>query len=778
MANRVTPAVLAMLLVGMSSGGFQTNALAQTRRGQTDSPETADAQQLSAQLFDGDETAAANAVSIAFAHAGVATSAPSAIVRDAVGPTLPMQVLPDETVSLARNIRENADHNGSSISLHDLGLLLVAEGWDVPDGMSPDSALASVLDEAVEQANQDPEAPQSFVPLFLQAIAERSSTGRTDFAFSNDPSSVQWSWLEVDLFLAANLRANVSYGDGSAGTPTAPAETPSPGSPDATGILVAAQAVTPSGLQCTAEDVDKLGWFKGPYLVGLDRASDKFLMDEIYEKLGLEGINKLGASKVMAMARLAAQLKTVKLTLTLDPVPPESGNDAHYSHDSTTDYVGVSTQVTVPEITKDERLRKLYECANSLGFVAPEDLQEQLKTWRVQYKFDRLGVHAAPLDHSPFIVEGVHADEFPDFGNFTAYLDPGGVHHFWLQMKRQADGAYPDGERHHAVMAVGATLQMSQPAEALWTLVKATIFPDKLPDAVPDLAVGFFKDTLYPTIYQPIDVIWETPNECTSPFPGNPNQAPPAGIDNPIDVGPVLGDHPSQGGGATPLPPAQSNTCEGLGTISYTAHSVGDGVHTPNDTSETQTWTLQQVTKAQQGGIHDVVSGRDWPATTYTVHATWTGSYSMKWFNPGTAPSHLGCTDGSGTGTGTNPNSIVNILFSFEPGSFHAYITPSSDGNVMQSTDVFTKCTATDTHGHAPGTTTYKWNTTAELPSTNGTEFLASSVDATPSAKPPYVLSGDLVMDESVVNNPRSPLYDPAGMRSEPSHWTWQFTLN
>jgi hypothetical protein len=154
---------------------------------------TAEARSIAERIVNGDDLDARLAMSEAFARAGVAISGSDSISRAAQSPTIPITLVPAELPGFVDATRAPIDDD-ARVPLDEVANWLHQDGWEIAPGQTPGAVLARVLDEAVSASRLDPQSPHSFVPLFLQALAERSAAAGSSFSFSHpEPLKIRLS---------------------------------------------------------------------------------------------------------------------------------------------------------------------------------------------------------------------------------------------------------------------------------------------------------------------------------------------------------------------------------------------------------------------------------------------------------------------------------------------------------------------------------------------------------------------------------------------------------
>ncbi len=143
----------------------------------------------------------------ALARGGISTMEGTTIITQAVGPRTSTYSLPIEAYHLAMEARHRA--TAGRLTLAQFGEMLRDFGWPFPPGSDPGLQLVQFLSIWVTEAQQDPENPHSFTPLFLAEMAKRQDPPVDLAAGSYSPEELRLTMLELQLFTAAFERAAV-----------------------------------------------------------------------------------------------------------------------------------------------------------------------------------------------------------------------------------------------------------------------------------------------------------------------------------------------------------------------------------------------------------------------------------------------------------------------------------------------------------------------------------------------------------------------------------------
>ncbi len=144
----------------------------------------------------------ARAAAEAFAWAGMATHTLKGVSQEASPPIAPI-VTPDFVTN--RAAQDYAKGPGAPrVSLEKVGEWLEHLGWK-PAKHPPAEALALLLSEWVKEATAHPQAPDSFVPLFL-ARSLKAGGGANVSQPGLPPNEITLTVLDLRLFLGAHLR--------------------------------------------------------------------------------------------------------------------------------------------------------------------------------------------------------------------------------------------------------------------------------------------------------------------------------------------------------------------------------------------------------------------------------------------------------------------------------------------------------------------------------------------------------------------------------------------
>jgi hypothetical protein len=332
-------------------------------------------------LYPRDLDDAANAVSEAFARAGMATVSIHGTMHQGVEPTIPFNLLDYEARVLADDARTRAE-GGYRLTLADLAWSMSDIDWTVPDGRLADEFLRDVVAELILEARADADDPHSFVPLLLQSLAEHAAPPRDLTDATARPDQIELSLLEAQLLIAAHLRGDRSYdlpvGSG-VGAPLLGA------AGDGAQRLMRVDLLV-SRTPCSDIE-DHLGPFKYLHLVSLDQVTGA-LMQKVYTKLGLSDRSQKAIGPILSLLKALAATGNLEFSAEADPI------EQHYSHAGEENEVTIITRADVkfdPYAT--ELMALAMDCLQALGFPAMADLKGELHKAKVDWDLRGLKGH-------------------------------------------------------------------------------------------------------------------------------------------------------------------------------------------------------------------------------------------------------------------------------------------------------------------------------------------------------------------------------------------------
>ncbi|HNJ33369.1 MAG TPA: hypothetical protein PK881_03935 [Leptospiraceae bacterium] len=340
-----------VLLSCFSIGLFETHALhSQAQESAQDA-----ANRIAATILSGtNEEQSRAAIREAFAWAGMSTRNSGTVVLGARLPDMPIYLDESEIEILL------ADAKGRKDGLFRMTLAELGESVNAPESVFPTDPpippgtvfRLSIL-MAVRAARQDPNNVHSFVPLFLDAMAQRSYRGR-DITNSRIPGNqFGLSLLEVQLLLSALMRT-------ARPTQSYPVERDLPGQ---------------RGQNVCSDLLDRTGDFNTPLRIAIRSAADvpfqsffKFVGDNSDPAAGAFLRNSSSVLKYAKMTGLMDKVMGVKYDFALNPIPAEQ----HYN-------VGSQTNVRASfkaSVTLNQRLTNrdnaALDCARLLGITVPD----------------------------------------------------------------------------------------------------------------------------------------------------------------------------------------------------------------------------------------------------------------------------------------------------------------------------------------------------------------------------------------------------------------------
>ncbi len=403
-------------------------------------------------LSGGGNDDAVAAVSEAFARAGIASIAADGTVSPAVEPTLPM-TLP---AFLARNLAADAAQRSQGsfrTTLADLATALSQGDWTLPAGQDPGTALLGVLRAAVTDAQASPQSPHSFVPLFLQAMAQAATPAADLSAQTTDPARVPLSLLETELLLTSQLRGNRSYPPDD--QPASRHETGDRLRAALAGWLsLALQSAAAAG-PCDAFE-DNLGAFKSVHLVALDKLSG-IPFDAFFERVGVVAVGKFAVTKFLTVLQILSTVGLPNLDVSVSP------SEQHYSHGDEQHQATWTASVSVPNLSagQDPAEQAVRDCLSTLGFALDSgQLQAAQKSWLVRWDIRGLGPPYAVRQHATV---GTDKNQFylPGGQNLAMQLGDAGRVQLVADMREESEEAHQNGIERHDTAWVAAKLDTS-----------------------------------------------------------------------------------------------------------------------------------------------------------------------------------------------------------------------------------------------------------------------------------------------------------------------------
>jgi hypothetical protein len=442
-------------------------------------------------LYPRDLDDAADAVSEAFARAGMATVSMQGTIREAVAPTIPFNLLDYEARVLADDARARAD-GGYRLTLADLAWAMSDIDWTVPDDRLPDEFLRDVLAELIREARADVDNPHSFVPLFLQSLAEGAFSPRDLTDVTARPDEIELSLLEAQLLVAAHLRGDRSYDlaevAGTVGVPIFAAA--GDGVPTMTMVYLAQSRTPCSDLE------DHLGPFKYLHVVSLDQVTGA-LMQKVYTKLGLSDRSQKAIGPILSMLKALAATGNLEFSAEADRV------EQHYSHGGEENEVTIVARAGVkydPYAT--ELMATAMDCLNTLGFAAMGDLQGELHKAKVDWDLRGLKGHGTI---------SLAKNQIDFHSTLGTTLGPSHEARLRVDMRAERDPG-EGGILKHDTAWVTATLDISEMPDPS-ILIKAM-----LPDGwltVFDVLAEWSKKWTAPKRRAPFDVSWHAKGTWT-----------------------------------------------------------------------------------------------------------------------------------------------------------------------------------------------------------------------------------------------------------------------
>lgn len=443
------------------------------------------ASELVNQILTGTPQEAAEAVSEAFAWAGVATYDGDHEVRPAVAPTIPLRLSGREARRLAGDARARAS-GGYRMTLEDLGEGLGQLGWKTRADLPPGRAMGLVVGHLIANAWDEPESPHSFVPLFLWAMAEATTPGAGLNAESMDPAmidpaQVPLSLLEARLLLELPLRGNESR-EWSFAAPAPVRLAWTAGVPSSLRPVIGPASLLPthgwlppisgSGNPCNdffeAQGDAKPFWSTAAdWITSLpfERAMDNAGMSDAAKNwIG-------GAGVLLKLLKLAASTMDNSIVFELEADP----DTFHYTHPTDEpSRVPFNARVElVADRYETDHDRMEAECLAALGFTTDDTrdaVAAAMQNWVVVWNWDGLGPH------------GQISQRYNEFarraGRRATQL---GVHGYTggasliVDLKKERDGGSDeDLDLRFGRMTVHAALDQSQPPD-FSVLLKAGI---------------------------------------------------------------------------------------------------------------------------------------------------------------------------------------------------------------------------------------------------------------------------------------------------------------
>jgi hypothetical protein len=197
------------LLLKFQNPSNQSITMKLTVRGRLQQPLNAQkaAQELAERVLSGEQADAIAAASEAYAWAGMATLADAVVVRAAIEPAAPYTMQEALLPVAVQDIRQRREGLFRT-DLAKLGTSL-KRLLQIPD-VDVGVALVQALAEVIAEARAHPEDPESFVPLFLEAIAQKVSPDVNLSSGTSAPADIRFSAMETELFLAALERGRQS----------------------------------------------------------------------------------------------------------------------------------------------------------------------------------------------------------------------------------------------------------------------------------------------------------------------------------------------------------------------------------------------------------------------------------------------------------------------------------------------------------------------------------------------------------------------------------------
>lgn len=316
----------------------------------------------------------------------------------AVGPASPFFVLPDEAVLLAHDARHRATL--SRLTLADLGAMLSDFGWRFEGRGLPGDQMMAFVSEWVRQAQQDPDDPLSFTPLFLADMARRQVPA-VDLADSlTSPHAVRLGFLEVQLIAAALTRG---LGDSAAAGAAARAPRVPELGRRAGGLVTASYGARAPDNACQVTN----DWFGSSFSGQAAQAGLQFGFGKGIDK-GLEkaGLGDAGRANVgYTLDAIGAALQLVKLAQLYASghigVEPVTDLPAHRPAPDGEELVTVRASAGIDEddweeyrdaMNRAETSEAVKDCLASLGLPSWSDLgdiAESAEKWRVRWVLGR-----------------------------------------------------------------------------------------------------------------------------------------------------------------------------------------------------------------------------------------------------------------------------------------------------------------------------------------------------------------------------------------------------